>query len=101
MSRSGRSFGSGCGKADVEGNCYTTGVIRGRVSLMTTHSRSAFWVKDFRSVVARKAKGEGNRIFIANLVSFYAGTITATRGYAGKRVCFLHGDMVHGYGQWR
>lgn len=70
MSRSGRSFGSGCGKADVEGNCYSSGVIRGRVFLMTTHGSSVFWVKDLGFVVARRAKREGNGIFIANLVSF-------------------------------
>jgi len=94
MRRSGRRFGSGGGKANVEGNCYSGGVIRVRVFLMSTQSRSVFWVKEFGFVVARRAKGEGNGIFIAILVSFKAGTITATRGHAGERVCFLHGDMV-------
>jgi len=70
MSRSGRRFGNGVGKANMEGNCYTTQIIRSRVFLTTTHSRRVFWVRDFGFVVARRAKGEGNGIFIANLVSF-------------------------------
>jgi len=68
MNRSGRRFANGGGKANVEGNCYTTQIIRARVFLI--HSRRVFWVREFGFVVARRAKREGNGIFIANLVSF-------------------------------
>lgn len=70
----GRRFGGsgGGGKTNVEGHCYTTQVIGARFLLMITHSRRVFWVRGsgFEFVLTRRAKGEGNGIFIVNFVSF-------------------------------
>lgn len=86
---SSASGGSWCsvGKANVEGNCYTTLVLRGRV----LHGGRVVWDREFGVVLARRAKGEGDGLFIINLISI----LTPTRGYARERVSF-HGDMVDG-----